>query len=169
MPFNEALKRVWASPPQPKIAKKKAKSKATKENRLLGRFFTVCRVVGLRPIRAPPRIGETLTAPRSEYSRMVTRCFGSIGQHLCAASLKLATPASSRIFFMSCAVSPVALSSVVPNVTAFVIRKLAYIDRFSLGIPLQAILCWQKLQPYLLPCIDETRTTLTYPGRTTLQ
>jgi hypothetical protein len=29
MPFNEALKRVWASPPQPKFAKKKAKSKAT--------------------------------------------------------------------------------------------------------------------------------------------
>jgi hypothetical protein len=31
MPFNEALKRVWASPPQPKIAKNKAKGKAKKK------------------------------------------------------------------------------------------------------------------------------------------
>jgi hypothetical protein len=31
MPFNEALKLVWASPPQPKIAKHKAKSKAKKK------------------------------------------------------------------------------------------------------------------------------------------
>jgi hypothetical protein len=27
LPFNEALKQVWASPPQPKIAKKKAQKK----------------------------------------------------------------------------------------------------------------------------------------------
>jgi hypothetical protein len=27
MPFNEALKRVWASPPQPKIAKKKLRTR----------------------------------------------------------------------------------------------------------------------------------------------
>jgi hypothetical protein len=30
MPFNEALKRVWASPPQPKIAKKNPTGKKTK-------------------------------------------------------------------------------------------------------------------------------------------
>jgi len=28
MPFNEALKRVWSSPPQHKVAKKKLKSKS---------------------------------------------------------------------------------------------------------------------------------------------
>jgi hypothetical protein len=31
MPFNEALKRVWASPPQPKIAKKKTGSRGKKK------------------------------------------------------------------------------------------------------------------------------------------
>jgi hypothetical protein len=33
MPFNEALKLVWASPPQPKIAKKKAARKGKKDGR----------------------------------------------------------------------------------------------------------------------------------------
>jgi hypothetical protein len=31
MPFNEALKLVWASPPQPKIAKKKVGSRAKRK------------------------------------------------------------------------------------------------------------------------------------------
>jgi hypothetical protein len=91
-------------------------------------------VTGLRPIRRAAA-SETLTDPRSEYSRMVTRCFDSSGQHPCAASLKLETPASSRIFFISSAVSPVALSSVIPNVTALLIMKLVYIDRFLVGHP----------------------------------